>query len=71
MFAPTFEETSILFPLKAQFVKIDTQEEQFLGSRFKIRSIPTLVVFKNAKEVQRVSGAMDINSLEEFINRFV
>jgi len=71
MFVPTFEEVSILFALKAQFVKINIQKEQFLGSRFKIKSIPTLVVFKNAKELERISGTMDINSLEHFVDKFI
>ena len=71
MFAPTFEKTSALFPIKAQFVKIDTEKEQVLGSRFQIRSIPTLAVFKNGKEVERVSGAMDMTSLKYFVDRFI
>jgi thioredoxin 2 len=41
-FAPVFSEVAIEFPLKALFIKIDTEHEQFLASRFKIRSIPTL-----------------------------
>ncbi len=70
MMAPVFEEVSIGFPLKALFAKINTQDEQFLASRFKIRSIPTLVVFKDGKEIERVSGAMDPVSLENFVRRF-
>jgi len=71
MMAPVFADTSLGFPLKALFAKVNTQNEQFLGSRFKIRSIPTLVVFKNGKEVDRVSGAMDSVSLENYINGFI
>lgn len=70
-FTPVFSEISKEFSLKALFVKVDTQEEQFLGSRFKIRSIPTLAVFKNAKEIERVSGAMDRDSFERFVEKFV
>jgi len=70
-FAPVFSAVSKEFPLQALFVKVDTQQEQFLGSRFKIRSIPTLVIFKNAKETQRVSGAMDEESLKNFIQNHI
>ena len=70
-FAPVFSNTAMGFPLKALFVKVDTEREQFLGSRFKIRSIPTLIVFKNGKEVERVSGAMDETNLESFVRKFL
>lgn len=71
MMAPVFADVAKVFPLKALFAKVNTENEQFLGSRFKIRSIPTLVVFKNGKEVDRVSGAMDPRSLENYVRRFI
>jgi len=71
MMGPIFEETAILFPLKALFIKINTEEEQFLASRFKIRSIPTIAVYKNNKELERVSGTMDIDSLDNFVSKFI
>lgn len=70
-FAPIFHEASQEFPLKALFVKIDTEQEQFLSSRFKIRSIPTLAVFKDTKEIHRDSGAMDIDTFKNFIEKFI
>lgn len=70
-FAPVFTEISKEFPLKALFVKIQTEQEQFLASRFKIRSIPTLVVFKETKELERISGAMDRDSFENFVKSFI
>ncbi len=71
MMAPVFADVATGFPLKALFAKINTENEQFLGSRFKIRSIPTLVVFKNGKEVDRVSGVMDPVYLENYVRRFI
>lgn len=71
MMAPVFEEVAKDFALKALFGKINTEDEQFLASRFKIRSIPTLIVFKNGKEVERVSGAMHDEQLISFVSRFV
>ena len=70
-FAPVFTNTAMGFPLKALFAKTDTEQEQFLGSRFKIRSIPTLIVFKDGKEIERVSGAMDETNLESFVRKFI
>ncbi len=71
MMAPVFADVAMGFPLKALFAKVNTENEQILGSRFKIRSIPTLVVFKDGKEVDRVSGAMDPKSLENYVRRFI
>ncbi|WP_024954945.1 thioredoxin TrxC [Sulfurospirillum arcachonense] len=68
-FAPVFGIVCTEFPLKAVFVKINTEQEKFLASRFKIRSIPTLAVFKNTKEVERVSGAMNEESLKSFVQK--
>jgi len=64
MFGPTFEKVAQDFPLKALFVKVNTETEQNLGARFSIRSIPTLIVFKDGKEIHRVSGALDASSLK-------
>lgn len=68
---PVFEEVAKDFALKATFGKVNSQDEQFLASRFKIRSIPTLIVFKYGKEIKRVSGAMDDEQLANFVNQFV
>jgi thioredoxin 2 len=40
-------------------VKLNTEEAQEIASRYAIRSIPTLALFKNGREVARQPGAMD------------
>ena len=70
MMAPTFEKVATKFPLKMLFAKVNTEDEQHLGSRFGIRSIPTLVIFKGGKEVHRVSGALDERSLMQLASQF-
>ncbi|WP_458700751.1 thioredoxin TrxC [Sulfurospirillum sp. 1307] len=71
MFAPVFGAVATQFPLKALFIKVNTQDEQFLASRFKIRSIPTLAVYKDAKEVHRMSGAMNEEQFTQFVKEFI
>ena len=71
MMAPNFEKSAQNFPLKALFVKVNTENEQNLGARFGIRSIPTTIVFKDAKEVHRASGALDEVSLNSLVSQFV
>lgn len=67
--APVFKGVAAKFPLKVLFVKVNTEDEQTLGAKYNIRSIPTLVIYKEGIEVQRVSGALDEQSLINFINQ--
>ncbi|MEA3370861.1 MAG: thioredoxin TrxC [Campylobacterota bacterium] len=71
MMGPVFEKTATSFPLKTLFVKVNTENEQNLGARFGIRSIPTLMVFKGGKEVHRVSGALDETNLSQLVSQFI
>jgi len=67
MMAPAFEEASRTLSLKAQFVKVDTQENQQLGAIYKIQSIPTMVLFKDGKEIARQSGAMSASQIQSWV----
>ena len=71
MMGPNFEKTAAKFPLKTLFVKVNTENEQNLGARFGICSIPTLIVFKDGKEVHRISGALDETNLTQLVSRFI
>jgi thioredoxin 1 len=51
-----------------QFQIIDADYEQLLVKRFEIKSIPTFILFKNEKEIKRITGAQTQQSLLEFIN---
>lgn len=71
MMGPNFEKSATKFPLKALFTKVNTEDEQNLGARFGIRSIPTLIVFKEGKEVHRISGALDESNLSQLVAQFI
>jgi thioredoxin 2 len=49
-------------------VKVNTDALPDLGERFRIRSIPTMAVFADGKEVARTSGAMPAAQIESFVN---
>ncbi|WP_206732153.1 thioredoxin TrxC [Halarcobacter bivalviorum] len=68
MMSPIFNEVSQKYALKALFVKVNTEEQQNLGAKYQIRSIPTLIVYKNGNEVKRVSGALDPLRLSNLVN---
>lgn len=67
--APAFEEVAVSMPLQAQFLKVNTDEQQTLGAKYGIQSIPTLIVFKNAKEVERLSGAVSSDRLKSWVTQ--
>jgi thioredoxin 2 len=67
--APSFEEASRHFPLKVQFVKINTEEQQQLGGRFGIRSIPTVIAFRNNRIVDQFSGALPTPQIIAFVKK--
>ena len=71
MMAPNFKKSAANFALKALYVKVNTENEQNLGARFGIRSIPTIIVFKDSKEVHRVSGTLDETSLNRVVSQFI
>ena len=61
--APAFESAAAGLATRARFAKVNTEDMQSLAGRFGIRSIPTLVLFRDGQEVKRISGAMDARSL--------
>jgi len=69
--APAFEEAALSMPLQAQFLKVNTEEQQALGAQYGIRSIPTLIVFKNGKQVDQLSGALSAGRLVSWVKQFV
>ncbi|MCF6309851.1 MAG: thioredoxin TrxC [Sulfurimonas sp.] len=69
--SPSFEKSAAKFPLKILFTKINTESQQGLDTKFAVKSIPTLIIFKDAKEVYRVVGALDENSLDSLVSQFM
>ena len=67
MMAPTFAQAASEMEPFARFAKLDTEAEQQLAARFNIRSIPTLAIFKNGREIARQSGALDLGSLQRWL----
>jgi thioredoxin 2 len=61
--APAFESAAAGVATRVRFAKVNTEDVQGLAARFGIRSIPTLVLFRDGQEVKRISGAMDARSL--------
>ena len=67
-FAPTFEQTSKEHP-DITFVKVNTEDQQELAGQFDIRSIPTLMVFREQILLYAQPGALPKSQLEELISQ--
>lgn len=67
-FAPTFEAASEKFPDIA-FAKVNTEEEREMSSGFNIRSIPTLMVFREQVILYAEAGALPAAALDQLIEQ--
>jgi thioredoxin 2 len=63
MMAPAFLQAAQRLEPGFRLLKVDTENVQDVAARFNIRSIPTLALFRNGREVARQPGAMDAGSI--------
>jgi thioredoxin 2 len=63
MMAPAFVQAAQLLEPKLRLVKVNTEDARDLATRYAIRSIPTLALFKGGREIARQSGAMDARGI--------
>jgi thioredoxin 2 len=66
-FAPVFAEAARQFEPRLRLAKVDTDAQPQLSQRFGIRSIPTLILLKDGREVARQAGALNAAQLRQFI----
>ncbi len=71
MMAPMFSQATAQLEPRVRMAKLNTEQEQNIAAQFNIRSIPTLIIFKQGKEIARQSGAMDSQSLIQWINQYL
>lgn len=67
-FAPIYEETSEKYP-NVVFAKVNTEKEQALAGHFQIRSIPTLMIFRDQIIIFSQAGSLPAPALEEVIEK--
>ena len=66
--APYYEASASALEPKFRFAKLNTQDEPAPASRFNIRSIPTMIVFRGGREAARHTGAMDAAAISRWLN---
>ena len=64
---PAFTQAAAELEPNARLVRLNTELEQEVASRYAIRAIPTMIMFKDSKEVQRESGAMTAKHIIDWV----
>ena len=68
-FAPVFDQAARQFSGRVRLAKLDSDAEQQLAAQLGIRSIPTLILFRDGREVARQSGAMALPPLGAWLRQ--
>ncbi len=68
MIAPVVEELAEDFDGKAKIVKVNTDEEQDIAVKYGVRSIPTIIFFKDGQQVDMMVGAASKDAFASKIN---
>lgn len=71
MIAPSVEAVAEQFAEKANVFKMDVDNNMDTPSRFGIKGIPTLILFKNGQEQERVVGAVSRDAIARLIEKYV
>ena len=71
MIAPVIEELADEYQGKITFAKVSTDENQELAAKFGIMSIPTLIMFRDGNEADRITGALSKDMLKSKIEKFI
>lgn len=68
MLAPVVEELAQEYEGKVKVCKVDVDENADLAVMYGIVSIPTLVLLKGGKEIERLSGLRSLDELKDFLD---
>jgi thioredoxin 1 len=71
MLAPTVEAVAEQFSSTASVVKLNVDDNPATAQRYGIKGIPTLILFREGKEVERVVGATSKESITRMIDKYV
>ena len=67
MMGPAFEQAANQLEPGVRLAKLNTEAEQAIGAQYGIRSIPTLAMFKNGREIARQPGAMGTSDIVRWV----
>ena len=67
-FAPVFEQAASQLANTCRLAKLDSEANQQLAVQLGIRSIPSLILYKNGQEIARQSGAFPLQQLKAWLH---
>ena len=67
MLAPILKEVKKELGDTIKIIKIDVDKNQTLASKYQVRGVPTMLLFKNGKQVWRQSGVLQKNEIVDII----
>lgn len=67
--SPILDEVAKQVKGKAKIIKVDVDKNQQAAAVYQVRGVPTLILFKNGKQLWRQSGVVQVNDLVNLINQ--
>jgi thioredoxin 1 len=71
MMPPILKEVKNKLGDKIRIIKIDTDKNPAISQKYRIRSIPTMILFKNGENVWQTSGVLQASQLIETLNYYL
>jgi thioredoxin 2 len=68
MMAPAYAQAAAQLEPRVRLAKLDTEAAQTIAARYNIRSIPTLILFRDGREIMRQPGAMSAGDIVSWVN---
>lgn len=68
--APILTEVKKELGNAVKIVKIDVDKNQPLAAKYQVRGVPTMLLFKNGKQIWRQSGVLQKNQLIDIIKQY-
>ena len=71
MMAPVLKQVKQNFKDRIKIIKIDIDKTPAVAQKYGIRGVPTLILFKNGREVWKQSGVLQLNQINAVINSHI